>query len=105
MQILATDYKSVIALQSQGCYFGEIGVLLTEKRSCSVKAVTMCIFMTITKEELETIFESYPQQAKFLRAVGRQRLLTTKPEDLEGFSENIFEAGNGENIQVDDLED
>lgn len=57
VQILATDYKTVIALQSQGCYFGEIGVLLTEKRSCSVKAVTMCIFMTITKEELEAIFE------------------------------------------------
>ena len=61
VQILATDQRTVIALQSQGCYFGEIGVLLTEKRSCSVKAVNMCIFMTITKEELETIFESYPQ--------------------------------------------
>ena len=60
VQILATDNKTVIAFQSQGCYFGEIGVLLTEKRSCSVKAVTMCIFMTISKEALEKIFETYP---------------------------------------------
>lgn len=65
----------------------------------------MCIFMTITKEEIETIFESYPQQAKFLRAVGRQRLLTTKPEDLQGFDENLFEDGTGDNIKVQDLED
>jgi CRP-like cAMP-binding protein len=46
---MATDYKTVIALQSEGCYFGEIGVLLMKKHSCSVKAVTMCNFMTITK--------------------------------------------------------
>jgi CRP-like cAMP-binding protein len=57
---LATDYKTVIALQSEGCYFGEIGVLLKKKHSCSVKAITMCNFMTITKEELEIIFESFP---------------------------------------------
>ena len=102
---MATDNKTVIAFQSQGCYFGEIGLLLTEKRSCSVKAVTMCIFMTIKKEELENIFANYPQQGKFLRAIGRQRLLTTKPEDLNDFEENIFEVGDGENIFVDDLGD
>jgi hypothetical protein len=33
-----------------------------------------------------------------LRAVGRQRLLTTKPEDLDGYEENVFEAGNGEKV-------
>jgi hypothetical protein len=59
--------------------------------------------MTITKEELETIFETFPQQAKFLRAVGRQRLLTTKPEDLDDYEENMFEAGNGENVRVADF--
>jgi len=80
-------------------------VLLTEKRSCGVKAVTMCIFMTINKEELETIFENYPQQGKFLRAIGRQRLLTTTPEDLNGYEENIFEVEDGETVFVDHLED
>ena len=61
VQILATDNKTAIAFQSQGCYFGEIGVLLTDKRSCSVRAVTMCIFMTIRKEDLEATFERFPQ--------------------------------------------
>lgn len=79
--------------------------MLTEKRSCSVKAVTMCIFMTITKEELETIFENYPQQGKFLRAIGRQRLLTTKPEDLIDFEENIFEVEDGETVFVDNIQE
>lgn len=56
--------------------------------------------MTVMKEDLEKILESYPQEAKFLRAIGRQRLLTTKPEDLEDYEQDVFEVGNGENIQM-----
>lgn len=105
VQILATDNSTVIAFQSQGCYFGEIGLLLTDKRTCSVKAVTMCIFMTIKKEQLEHIFETYPQQGKFLRAVGRQRLLTTTPEDLAAYEANLFDIEEGHTAYLDDLED
>jgi hypothetical protein len=65
----------------------------------------MCIFMTITKDELETIFENYPQQGKFLRAIGRQRLLTTKAEDLVDFEENIFEVEDGETVFVDNIQE
>jgi hypothetical protein len=39
-----------------------------------------------------------------LRAVGRQRLLTTKPEDLDGYEENVFEAGNGEKVRVEEID-
>lgn len=105
VQILATDNSTVIAFQSQGCYFGEIGLLLTDKRTCSVKAVTMCIFMTIKKEQLEHIFETYPQQGKFLRAVGRQRLLTTTPEDLAAYEANLFDIEEGHTAYLDDFED
>lgn len=58
----------------------------------------MCMFMTVSKEDLEKILQSYPSEAKFLRAIGRQRLLTTKPEDLEDFEHDVFEMGDGENI-------
>ena len=37
VEILASDNMTVLAYQTQGCYFGEIGVFLTGKRSCSVK--------------------------------------------------------------------
>jgi hypothetical protein len=60
----------------------------------------MCVFMTIQKEELEAILDNYPQQAKFLRAIGRQRLQTTKPEDLNTLHENIFEVEDGQNVFV-----
>lgn len=65
----------------------------------------MCIFMTIQKEDLESILETYPTQGKFLRAVGRQRLLTTNPADLQGYDENLFEVDDGENVFVDNIDD
>jgi CRP-like cAMP-binding protein len=34
VQVLATDNKTSIAYMSEGTYFGEIGVLLSQKRSC-----------------------------------------------------------------------
>lgn len=38
---------------SDGTYFGEIGVLLTEKRTCFVKSKTVCVFFTIEKDEMK----------------------------------------------------
>jgi hypothetical protein len=35
--------------------------------------------MVVKREELEEILNDYPYIGKFLRAVGRQRLITTKP--------------------------
>ena len=36
VQVLATDNKTIIAFMSEGTYFGEIGILLTQKRTCSI---------------------------------------------------------------------
>ena len=82
VQILSTDNKTVIAYMSEGTYFGEIGILITEKRTCFVKAKTPCVLFTINGEELIKILEKYPLIYKFLKAVANQRLQTTAPEDL-----------------------
>ncbi len=52
VKVLATDEKTVIAYMSEGTYFGEIGLLLTKKRSCSVKARINSVFLTISKDDL-----------------------------------------------------
>ena len=36
IQVLATDNKTILAFMSDGTYFGEIGILLTQKRTCSI---------------------------------------------------------------------
>jgi CRP-like cAMP-binding protein len=80
---LATDERTVIGYMGEGTYFGEIGLLLTSKRSCSVKAKTVTVLYTVDKNNFLSILEEHPLQMKYLRAVGRQRLLTTHPYDLD----------------------
>jgi len=53
VSVISTDNKTVIAYMSEGTYFGEIGVLLTQKRSCFVKSKTVCVFFTISSEDLK----------------------------------------------------
>lgn len=80
--VLATDNQTVLAYQGPGCYFGEIGVFLTGKRSCSVKIKESATLFKIHKDDLLKMIEPFPMQAKLFRAIARQRLQTTAPEDL-----------------------
>jgi voltage-gated potassium channel len=81
--VLTTDESLIIAMLSEGAYFGEIGVLLQSKRSASVKATTSVLASAINKEHLTAILKNFPDQEAFLIRIGRQRLRTTAPEDLD----------------------
>jgi len=72
--VLATDGKTVIAYQGEGSYFGEIGVLLQDKRSVSVRAKSESVFLTIRKEPLLEILQRYPKLKKMLIKIAKQRL-------------------------------
>jgi CRP-like cAMP-binding protein len=82
VEVRATDNSTVIAYLSEGAYFGEIGILLTGVRSVTIRAKTACIFFVIQKDEFVRILDRFPEQKAFLKAVGRQRMQTTNPEDL-----------------------
>jgi len=69
--VLATDNQTVLAYQGPGCYFGEIGVFLTGKRSCSVKIKESATLLKVRKDDLLKMIEPFPKQAKLFRAVGR----------------------------------
>lgn len=71
VEILASDNQTVLAFQGPGCYFGEIGVFITGKRSCSVKIRQSAILFKIKKDVLLHMLQVFPMQAKFLRAVAR----------------------------------
>jgi CRP-like cAMP-binding protein len=73
-EVVASDEQTLIRFMSKGTFFGEIGCLLTGKRSCSVIVRTTTILHKIRKDHLIEIFEAYPSQYKYLKAVGRQRL-------------------------------
>lgn len=104
VEVQATDKQTVIAYMSEGSYFGEIGVMLLGTRSCSVKAKTICIFYVISKEELTEVLDRFPEQREFLKAVGRQRMQTTNPEDLMEEDEDIKDLMEDQSL-LDEIED
>jgi len=81
-----------LKFMTKGGYFGEIGVLLTGKRTCSVVVRTTTILQSIRKEALEEILKAYPMNLKFLKAVATQRLQTTQVEDVPNYDENRLVA-------------
>ncbi|KAL4436165.1 hypothetical protein ABPG74_018149 [Tetrahymena malaccensis] len=81
IQIINRDKKTVIRVLEPGAYFGEIGILLNQNRSCYVKAQTDCIFMCIKKDHFIQILNKFPEIKYFLIRVGQQRMGTKNYED------------------------
>lgn len=48
--MISTDNSTRIAVLEEGAYFGEIGLLLTQHCTTTVKALTNCILATLNKE-------------------------------------------------------
>jgi len=82
VEIIATDNKTRIAILREGAYFGEIGLLLTEKRTVSVKALAVCVFEVLGQEDFNFIMENFPEQKRLLLRVANQRILTCTPADI-----------------------
>ena len=83
VEILSSDTETQLAILREGAYFGEIGVLLSDKRSVSVRALMLCTFEVINKDDFKTVLEQYPKQKEFLLKVATQRAAVCTTSDLE----------------------
>jgi len=83
VEILSSENETQLAVLREGAYFGEVGLLLTQRRSVSVRALTLCIFEVITQDDLYPILEEFPQQREVLLKVARQRASICTTADLE----------------------
>ena len=93
VEILCHDNRNTIAILETGAYFGEIGLLVTAKRTATVRALAPCHFEVLDKEHFDEIMANFPDQREYLLKVGNQRLKTTNPEDLD---RDAFEDGEEE---------
>ncbi|KAL4436164.1 hypothetical protein ABPG74_018148 [Tetrahymena malaccensis] len=91
VEMLNSDKKTVTRVLESGAYFGEVGILLNEFRTCYVKAQTDCIFMCIKKENFLQILDQFPQVKDFLIRVAKQRITTT---NYENFSSRYLPNNN-----------
>jgi CRP-like cAMP-binding protein len=51
VKVLASDEDTIVAILHEGDYFGEIGILLQERRSLSVKAGATLLLSAISKAD------------------------------------------------------
>lgn len=93
VEVLATDGETCIAIMNQGAFFGEIGILIQDRRSVSVKARTATLLSYIKKGPLLNVLRNFPEHTEFLRKVAMQRLSTTHPSDLN-LSYDLFESSS-----------
>ena len=83
VEVLATDKETRIAILREGAYFGEIGLLKTEKRTVYIRTLTFCVFQILTKNDFNAIMDAYPKQKNFLMQVAEQRHSVCTREDIE----------------------
>lgn len=65
-------------------YFGEISLVLGEKRTASVKALTFCEVLLLTKEKFTQIKREYPEFMEVLKKISSSRTTETEQLILKG---------------------
>ncbi|CAG9319774.1 unnamed protein product [Blepharisma stoltei] len=83
VEVIAADSETIIAYLEEGDYFGEIGVLLDQRRSLSVRSYNATMISSISKNDLMPVLQNYPEYHEFLKNVAEQRLKTTNTEDID----------------------
>lgn len=83
VEVLASDDLTLLALLDEGCFFGEIGLFLTNTRTVSVTARTASLISVIQGTELSLILDNFPEYKTFLLKIAHQRLETTHIEEID----------------------
>jgi len=90
VEILSSDNETQLAILREGAYFGEVGLMITQKRSVSVRALTLCIFEVIGREDFHRVLEEFPQQKEVILKVAKQRAAVCTTADLD-FNDDPFD--------------
>jgi CRP-like cAMP-binding protein len=68
-----SDSGGVIATLKEGDIFGELAVLLGEKRTATVRAKTPCDLFVLEKNDFNRILREHEHFAQAIRAIAQQR--------------------------------
>lgn len=56
-----------------GCYFGDVSLLLNIQRTASARTKTQCVLYSISKENLLRVLQDYPEIMRGMKRVARSR--------------------------------
>jgi len=84
MEIVSIEDERVYGTLTGGDYFGDLSLLLGEKRTASVRAVTFCEAFTLGREDFNTIKSEYPEFMDVLKKISSERSAMSTELLLEG---------------------
>ena len=73
LEALSKDGKTIYATLAAGDFFGEIALVLHQRRTASVRALTYCDLYRLDKEMFELVLAHYPEVGKQIEAKAHER--------------------------------
>ena len=89
-----------IASLGEGCYFGDVALLLDVRRTATVRCTTTCICYTIERESLLAALRDFPYVHKYMLTIARRRY--QRIERLSIAAESAF-RDPGESRSLEDV--
>jgi len=72
-EIISKDGKKSHGILKDGDYFGDLSLILGEKRTASVKSLSYCEIFVLTKEDFNRIKKDYPEFKEVLKKMSAER--------------------------------
>ncbi|MGE5259021.1 MAG: ion transporter [Hyphomicrobiales bacterium] len=73
VEILSEEEKVIHGTLEDGDYFGDLSLILKERRSASVRALTYCEVFILTKKDFNQIKNDYPEFREVLKKVSSEK--------------------------------
>ena len=73
VEVLSADGRSIYATLTDGDFFGEIALLLSQPRTASIRALDYCDLYALSKEMFDRVLGHYPDFARHIQTIARQR--------------------------------
>jgi len=102
---IVKDGKTItLPRMGPGRYFGEIALVRDTPRTATVKTLTRCVILSITKENFDKFFEEVPEavadfQVKLARYDAELKHFIHHPLGMEFFSRHCQDEYSSENIE------
>ena len=77
--LLGPDGASVVAVLTDGQFFGELSLLSSQPRNATLKAVDYCELYSLDKKTFERVLETFPEFREHIDRVASERLSNAGP--------------------------
>jgi voltage-gated potassium channel len=81
-EVVQAESLHRLFLLEEGGYFGEISLLLAERRTASVRTITVCDIQGLSKVHLEDLLSYYPYEKAKIKAAAEKRWQHKKDTEL-----------------------